>query len=168
MQAIGIRPSRGDFALPDAAIIKPGDPWASTLYFRMAKFGRDRMPHLGTEQPDEAGLALIAQWIAGMNGGERTSDVHLGSAPLDQLLASPRSALVLARRLGLGELQPAERDSLLAAAAELPPGPVRDLFEGYLPSSVRGERKLGSSPRPGTILALNGDSDRGEKLFCVL
>src|SRR6476660_809970 len=56
MKAIGVRASRGDFALPNAAIIKPGDPWASTLYFRMAKFGRDRMPHLGSERPDETGL----------------------------------------------------------------------------------------------------------------
>jgi hypothetical protein len=47
MKAVGIRPTRGDFALPDARIIKPGDPYSSTLYFRMAKFGRDRMdlPH---------------------------------------------------------------------------------------------------------------------------
>jgi putative heme-binding domain-containing protein len=51
---------------------------------------------------------------------------------------------------------------VLAAAAKLPAGPVRDLFEGYLP---HGERKLGSSPRPRTILALKGDAGRGEKLF---
>ena len=58
MKAVGVRPTRGDFALPDASIIKPGDPYASTLYFRMAKFGRDRMPHIGSERPDEAGLDL--------------------------------------------------------------------------------------------------------------
>ena len=69
MKAVGVRPSRGDFGLPDACIIKPGDPWASTLYFRMAKFGRDRMPHIGSERPDEAGLKLIEHWIAGMSGG---------------------------------------------------------------------------------------------------
>ena len=45
---------------------------------------------------------------------------------------SPRCRL--ARKLGRGELKPAERDALLAAAAKLPAGPVRDLFEGYLPS----------------------------------
>jgi putative heme-binding domain-containing protein len=165
MQAIGIRPSRGDFALPDATIIKPGDPCASTLYFRMAKFGRDRMPHIGSEQPDEAGLTLIAQWIAGMGGGAESSNPRFDSAPLDELLASPKDALVLSRKLGLGELKSAQRDSLLAAAAKLPAGPIRDLFEGYLPSGVKGERKLGSNPRPRTILALTGDSDRGEKLF---
>ena len=29
----------------------------------MAKFGRDRMPHIGSERPDEAALGLIEQWI---------------------------------------------------------------------------------------------------------
>jgi putative heme-binding domain-containing protein len=53
----------------------------------------------------------------------------------------------------------------LAAAAKLEPGPIRDLFEGYLPADPTGARKLGTSPRPKTILALKGDSDRGEKLF---
>src|SRR5207244_1329461 len=53
MKAVGVPPTRGDFGLPGACIIKPGDPWASTLYFRMAKFGRDRMPHIGSDLPDE-------------------------------------------------------------------------------------------------------------------
>ena len=82
MKAVGIRPTRGDFGLPDARIIKPGDPYASTLYFRMAKFGRDRMPHIGSERPDEAGLNLIAQWIAGMNGGrERQTGARTAARP---------------------------------------------------------------------------------------
>jgi putative heme-binding domain-containing protein len=165
MKAIGVRPTRGDFALADATIIKPGDPCASTLYFRMAKFGRDRMPHIGSERPDEDGLNLIAQWIAGMKKGALATDVNrIGSSPLE-LLSTPNSALLLARRLGRGELSPAERDAVMAAAGRLPTGPIRELFEGYLPSDERGERKLGSNPRPGAILALQGDSQRGESLF---
>jgi putative heme-binding domain-containing protein len=54
---------------------------------------------------------------------------------------------------------------VLAAAAKLTPGPVRDLFEGYLPSDGKGGRKLGSNPRPAAILAKKGDAGRGEKLF---
>src|SRR5207302_8813220 len=69
MKAVGVRPTRGDFGLPDARIIKPGDPWASTLYYRMAKFGRDRMPHIGSDLPDEAGLRLVERWIAGLGKG---------------------------------------------------------------------------------------------------
>jgi putative heme-binding domain-containing protein len=163
MKSVGVRPTRGDFGLPEACLIKPGDPWASTLYFRMAKFGRDRMPHIGSDRPDEAGLKLIEDWIAGMSDGKKDPVSETG--PPDKLLASARSALFAARKVGRREMNPAERDRLLAAAAQLPPGPVRDLFEGYLPPDPKGERKLGSSPRPRTILALSGDAGRGETLF---
>jgi len=165
MKAIGIRPSRGDFALPDAAIIKPGDPRASTLYFRMAKFGRDRMPHLGSVRPDETGLDVIARWIAGMRRSAKSPVQDPGSGSPGSLLARPESALRLARRLGRGELDPAERAALVAAASRLPYGPIRDLFEGYLPSDGRKGRKLGSNPRPRAVLALGGDPRRGESLF---
>jgi putative heme-binding domain-containing protein len=57
-----------------------------------------------------------------------------------------------------------ESASILAAAAKLEPGPVRDLFEGYLPADPRG-RKLGSNPRPQAILALKGDATNGEAIF---
>src|SRR5262245_27532591 len=164
MQVVGVRPARGNFGLPDACIIKAGDPLASTLYFRMAKFGRDRMPHLGSERPDEAGLKLIEQWIAGMSAESATAESPISSQPLASLLSDAKGAEVVARRLGLGELQPAEREKLLATAAKLPAGPVRDLFEGYLPPDEKG-RRLGSSPRPGSILSLHGDRDRGEKLY---
>jgi putative heme-binding domain-containing protein len=165
MNAVSSRPTRGDFGLPDACIIKPGDPFASTLYFRMSKFGRDRMPHIGSERPDQAGLKLIEQWIAGMKGAAVKPDPMPEIGPPDRMLADPRSALFAARKVGLGELKPDERGALLAAAAKLAPSPNRDLFEGYLPADEKGVRKLGSNPRPRAILALKGDSSRGEKLF---
>ena len=52
---------------------------------------------------------------------------------------------------------------MLAAAASLPSGHVRDLFEGYLPHA--GERKLGPNPRAAAILVLAGDAERGKVLF---
>ena len=168
MKAIDVRPTRGDFGLPDARIIKPGDPVASTLYFRMAKFGRDRMPHIGAERPDEAGLQLIARWIAGLERRRRTAEAGPRTADRrTRSLANPRSALPLARKLGRGELGAAERERLLAAAAKLPPGPIRDLFEGYLPSRRAEGRKLGSNPRPRAILALDGDAGRGREAVLV-
>jgi putative heme-binding domain-containing protein len=159
MKVIDVRPTRGDFGLSEARIIKPGDPWASTLYFRMSKFGRDRMPHIGSDRPDDTGLKLIEQWIAGMATPSPLPEARLGE------LANARTALFLARQIRLGELKPAERAELLAEASKLPAGPVRDLFEGYLPSDPSGARKLGSNPRPRAILALKGDAGRGEKLF---
>jgi putative heme-binding domain-containing protein len=164
MKVVGVRPTRGDFGLPEACLIKAGDPFASALYFRMAKFGRDRMPHIGSDRPDEAGLKLVEQWIAGIDGTGGKAD-PLDNGPPDKLLANPKAALYVARKLGSGKMKADERDQLLAAAAKLDPGPVRDLFEGYLPVDEKVGRKLGSSPRPKTILALKGDSGRGEKLF---
>jgi putative heme-binding domain-containing protein len=164
MKAIGVRPARGDFGLPDAYIIKPGAPWSSTLYYRMAKFGRDRMPHVGADWPDEVGLALVEAWITSLGG----ASAKVGPLPAwspDKLLAEPKTAMQAARQLGRGALKPAERKALLAAAARLPEGTIRDLFEGYFPQPEPAARKLGSSPRPRTILALPGDAGRGEKLF---
>jgi putative heme-binding domain-containing protein len=165
MNAVGVRPARGDFGLRDACIVKAGDPCASTLYFRMAKFGRDRMPHIGSERPDEAGLDLIEKWIAGMKGAEKKTEPLPDCESPTELLASPKSALWAARKLGRGEMKPGTRDRLLAAAAKQPDGSIRDLFEGYLPSENQGPRKLGSNPRPRTILALKGNAEHGEKLF---
>ncbi|HEX3314449.1 MAG TPA: PQQ-dependent sugar dehydrogenase, partial [Gemmataceae bacterium] len=120
MKAIGARPVRGDFGLPDARIIKPGDPWASTLYYRMAKFGRDRMPHIGAERPDEAGLKLVEDWITSLG----TSPPRPLDPPSNPL-ADAKSAMLVARQLGRGSLAAAERDSVLAAAVKLPAGPIR-------------------------------------------
>jgi putative heme-binding domain-containing protein len=159
MKAIGVRPTRGDFGLPDACIIKPGQPWASTLYYRMAKFGRDRMPHIGSERPDEAALKLIETWITGLGPDDA------GPAATTKLLGDPKAAMSVARQVGRGSLTSAEQDSVLFEASKLPAGPMRDLFEGYLQQGEKGERKLGSNPRPKTILALAGDADRGGKLF---
>src|SRR5262249_27626534 len=164
MQAVSVPPVRRGLGLPGACAIKPGEPAASPLYFRMAKFGRDRMPHLGSEWPDEAALGLVANWIAGMNRGSAATPA-LNGGPPDQWLAAPGSALSAARKVGRGELAPADRDRLLAAAAKLPVGPTRDLFEGYLPRPPAGMRKLGPNPRPATILALKGEAGRGEGLF---
>jgi putative heme-binding domain-containing protein len=168
MKAVGVRPTRGDFALPDACIVKPGDPYASTLFFRMAKFGRDRMPHIGSELPDEMGLKIIEQWIASMNISADATAVDLTSeapATVEEFLASPKTALQVARKLSRGDLDSKQRESLLASAAKLPAGPVRDLFEGHLPADEKGERKLGSNPRPKSILSLQGNSERGEQFF---
>ena len=161
MKALGVRPMRGDFGIPEARIIQPGDPASSTLYFRMAKFGRDRMPHIGADLPDEAGLKIIGDWISEL--GKATSKTEATDIPVEQALARPATALGLARKIGRGECKPDERTRIVAAAEKLPPGPTRELFEGYFPQT--GPRPLGHSPRPSRILSMKGDGARGEKLF---
>jgi glucose/arabinose dehydrogenase len=106
LKVLGVRPTRGDFGVPECAIIKPGDPCGSALIFRMAKVGRDRMPHIGSERIDEAGLKLVEDWIASLNGAEAKPDSAWENASVDGLLANPKSALFVARKLGRNELKP--------------------------------------------------------------
>jgi putative heme-binding domain-containing protein len=128
----------------------------------MAKFGHGRMPHLGSEYPDASGLELMAEWIYSL--GKRP---HAGppqtTKGVEEALRATHTALPFARAMPWWESKQDER-KVLAAAAKLPPGPVRDLFEGYLPPDPKG-RKIGSNPRPASILGLKGDAANGEKLF---
>jgi len=49
--------------------VVPGDPDASILYFRMASREPDvRMPELGRDLRHEQGLALVREWIEGLEG----------------------------------------------------------------------------------------------------
>jgi putative heme-binding domain-containing protein len=162
------KPRQGDFSLPDARVVAPGDPHRSVLYYRMAKFGRGRMPHLGSDYPDWRGLDVIGQWIEESAPAVTVRKLGLAPAPFladpDTHLQTPAQALPIARSIGTGRMEAPDRDKVLAAAAKLSPGPVRDLFEGYLPPDPKG-RKLGSSPRASSILNLKGDPKRGEGVF---
>ncbi len=62
-KALEVRPAQGTFGIPGAQVLFPGDPYRSVLYYRMAKLGGGRMPHIGSEVVDEPGLRLIHDWI---------------------------------------------------------------------------------------------------------
>jgi uncharacterized repeat protein (TIGR03806 family) len=62
-KAVGLPPQQGSFGIPDSQIIAPGDPYRSALFYRMATIGPGRMPHIGSEIVDAAGLDLIHDWI---------------------------------------------------------------------------------------------------------
>jgi putative heme-binding domain-containing protein len=140
-------PTRGSFGIEKARIIASGEPHKSTLVYRMAKFGRDRMPHIGAELPDAFGLELIHDWILHLADGK--------PPPATQL----EVGIMVAAKKGFKGNEPMD----LKVFEKLPPGPLRELFEGYLPHT--GERKLGPNPRPRAILSLTGDADRGKELF---
>lgn len=166
-KTLGLGPARGGFDLPDPKVIAPGEPHRSVLLYRMAKFGRGRMPHLGSEVPDPHGVALIQEWIRGLPGGPPNAlppvDLPgLTEAELHKVLAAPGPALDAAARYG--RLPADARSRILAAARQVPAGPARDLFEGYFP--VEGtERKLGTNPLARSILAVEGDPGRGRELY---
>jgi putative heme-binding domain-containing protein len=227
-KTLEVRPVQGTFGIPGAHLLSPGDPYRSVLYYRMAKLGPGRMPHIGSEIVDERGLRLIHDWIRQLpvrkderalieklrgldepsilqqervewkrdlarlareiarkhdrnvpsaedvkeaevqlkaqaaqrakgRAAERTETIKL-------LLSSTPSALMLAHALGENTLAPVLRQQVLAAAQAHPDPQIRDLFERFLPDEQRVKR-LGSVIKPGQILALKGDAQRGRELF---
>ena len=162
---IDVRPKQGDFGIPDARLVAPGDPHRSVLLYRMAKFGRGRMPHIGSEMPHNFGVDLIDSWIRSLASPRPEAPrPPLTANGIEKALLRIDTALPFARSINDQRPMIRDRNAILAAAAKLEPGPVRDLFEGYLPPDPKG-RKLGSNPRPSAILSLTGDAKRGEALF---
>jgi putative heme-binding domain-containing protein len=153
-------PLRGTFGLPDAKVIAPGEPDRSALLYRMAKVGRGRMPHLGSEAVDDKGVSLVRRWIASL--GASPGKVDPPPADVAARLATPAAALMLACELREG-CAPDFRAKVLAAAAKLPDGDIRDLFADELPRV--GDPKLGPAPRSGAVLGRAGDAARGRALF---
>jgi putative heme-binding domain-containing protein len=65
--------------------------------------------------------------------------------------------------LGTAEFPQAVRKQILLRVAETS-APVRGLFERFLPADQR-TKTLGTSIKPEEILALQGDAERGRRLF---
>ena len=166
LKLIDVVPSRGTFDLPDARLVAAGDPARSVLLYRMAKVGAGRMPHMGSEMVDPAGVGLVAEWVRSLPGGTPADPVPTDWPAVAATMTSPRSALGLALALHRGQLPPEVRGRLVKTATGLPPGGARDLLEPFLPPPT-GERKLGQNPRPQSILAAAGDAGRGRALFAA-
>ncbi|MCG8600752.1 MAG: PQQ-dependent sugar dehydrogenase [Verrucomicrobiales bacterium] len=56
-------PEKGNFGIPDAALISPGDPYRSVLYYRSVTSGIGHMPMIGARTPDPTGTRLLHDWI---------------------------------------------------------------------------------------------------------
>lgn len=158
------KPTRGSFEIADARILAPGDPERSVLYYRMAKFGGGRMPHLGSDLPDEAGLKLVREWIVSLKP-EVQQDINKEPGDMTKPL-TPSTALPLARQVGTGTAGLHVRAFLQNGVLRGPSGSISDLFTGYFPDPNKPQT-LGSNPRPRTILALKGDAANGQKLFAA-
>ena len=74
-KTLNVKPAQGAFDIKPASIIAPGNPYGSTLYYRMAKLGPGHMPHIGSEQVDARGLKLIHDWIKQLPGAHNDADV---------------------------------------------------------------------------------------------
>lgn len=180
MKVVGVRPVQGTFEIAGAQLICPGDPFRSVLFFRMAKLGRGRMPHLGSEIPDERGLRLIHDWIRQLPPRDeppttrREEDTLIqrlladkgpaNEEDLQRLLGSTGSALQLMQALAEGRMTHELNKQVVRAALARSEPHIRDLFERFVPDEQRVKR-LGTVIKPEQILVLKGDADRGKALF---
>lgn len=179
---IGTRPTQGTFNIHHAAIVAPGDPYKSVLYYRMMKLGSGRMPQFGSRMVDDRGTNLIRLWIeslkttgvdttlpAKLRVFEAVSKARSGTpaqvpSPIDSLLQTTEGALqavavMPSLKLGEGEIK-AVTDAGSKHADPL----VRDLFERYVPEEKRIKR-LGSVVKSAELLKMPGDAERGRRLF---
>jgi uncharacterized repeat protein (TIGR03806 family) len=175
-KTLEVRPTQGTFGIAGAHILSPGDPYRSVFYYRMAKLGGGRMPHLGSDFVDAPGLRLLRDWIRQLPGHKderalleslrdaRGPRAKERAATIRHLLATTPAALMLADALQEGRLPSSVRTEVLAAAMAHTDSQVRDLFERFVPDEMRLKR-LGSVIRPEQILTLKGNAERGKELF---
>jgi putative heme-binding domain-containing protein len=179
-RAYDTKPVRGDFSILAARVIAPGDPYRSTLFYRINTEGSGRMPHIGSRLVDEAGVRLLRDWIHSLPAKDSADGDVIAARKLEEenaallarwrgdtrrndiakLLSSMNGCLAL-----LGEAtDPALRRDAGAAVSAHTNVMVRDLFQRLLPPDQR-RRTLGSDFNPQTVLALSGNATRGRDLF---
>lgn len=182
------RPTQGTFGLVDAWVVAPGDPVRSVLYYRMAKLGRGRMPHFGSQMIDEDGVLLIRDWIRSLTPsgdqiisrdarrlqaavsealpGFKFGALSPDTTAIERLLASTNGALALsmAVRDGSHKLSETARKKIIETGAAHNDATVRDLFEAFVPESQR-TRRLGTTIDAESLLSMNGNLNRGRSLF---
>lgn len=75
MGAIGVEPTQTNFGVDGAKLIAPGRPDLSIVSLRTHMLETGRMPPLGRNLVDEAGVALLDQWIrSGLGMGVADTD----------------------------------------------------------------------------------------------
>jgi len=171
------KPTRGDFDLVGARIIAPGDPFRSALFYRISTEGAGHMPHIGSRLADEAGVAVVRDWIRTLppsSSDRAVSELNeaiagwLKQGDFAKLPSTMNGALAMAEHLsdsGAGAVRPNTSPqgfptSALAGANAL----SRDFFQRFLPPGQR-RSTLGTDINPKVLLALRGDASRGKELF---
>ena len=178
----------GTFGIRNAKLIVPGDPYRSVVTYRMSKLGYARMPYIGSQVVDRAGVALVSAWIRSLSG-ERLADASpplvtdsaearalatLSSDDTDErekrdaairtLVQSSEGSLALLARLHGGTLPAADARAAIATGTQVQNTNIRGLFETFLPESKRRVR-LGPNIDPQMILSRKGDTARGKLIF---
>lgn len=171
---IGARPTQGTFNIHGAAIIAPGDPYRSVLYYRMMKLGSGRMPQFGSSMVDDLGTKLLRSWILSLDEKSRPVTPEylaaLKESDFSLMFRSTNSALLTAEMfrfentINFSDLDRERCEKLLSFVARSHDPLIRDLFERYIPEEKRIKR-LGAVIKPDAVLALKGNAERGRQLF---
>ena len=179
----------GTFGMRDAKIIVPGDPYRSVLMYRFSKLGYARMPYIGSQVVDHAGVALIDQWIRTLSGESTEAAVSApvtagsteyqavqllqtkDSAPRERreaavraLIQSTEGALALVAQMHRGSLSNEDLQLAARVGSADPRSDIRGLFETFLPESNR-RPTLGPNVKPEAILSRQGDPQRGKLIY---
>lgn len=160
---INATPVQGDFGIPNAKIVSPGDPFRSILFYRMAKLGSGHMPHLGSRELDEAGLHMMHNWIKSLESTGETLDVP----QIEKYLETPQTTLELAWRMRSVETPPRLRDEIVKLAIASSQPHVRDLMEPFYPAELRTPR-LGTRFDYSVVLERDGVAQQGREIFTRL
>ena len=179
-RALDAKPVRGDFGIAGARVIAPGDPYRSTLLYRISTEGLGHMPHLGSRLVDEPGVRLVRDWIRSLPPATETDAAVAASRQsaeqnarwLAQLNGEKRHEAVTKL---LGNLSgclallcettdPALRLEAATLASTHTNALVRDLFQRLLPPDQR-RQTLGPDFDPQTVLTRAGNPVRGRELF---
>ena len=149
---VAIQPARGTFGIDDGRIIAPGEPWRSIVNYRISTEGAGHMPPLGSRTVDEAGADLIRAWIETLGPQKRVpTEIRPEAMSTEDALAF------------LGKI-PRPPVSVTQAAMKSSRGPVRDLFQRFLPLSERSAR-LGAGFLTATVLSRVGSPEQGRIVF---
>lgn len=157
---LGTRPTQGTFDIHGAAIIKPGDPYKSVLYYRMMKLGSGRMPQFGSKLVDDRGTKLIHDWIGSL---APSAHPHREASEFNAN-TSVDAALEIVTAYGPIRHASATTASIIHLGTKHENPLVRDLFERYIPEEKR-IKKLGTVVKADEILSLRADVERGRRLF---
>ncbi len=163
MLAIDAPPSQGTFGLDNPHIITAGRPHESVLLYRFAKLGRSHMPYLGTQEVDVTALKLLERWVRELKSTNNLAPVSF-TQPTKLDTTSQTLAAICSLEGEPEKWSAQERDELIQRGLASTRPEIRDLFERFLPSDKRS-RTLGTNIRPGDILSLKGNIERGRALF---
>ena len=183
-RAYDAKPARGDLGIPAARVIAPGDPYRSTLFYRVSTEASARMPHIGSRIVDDVGTGVLRDWIRSLSWPTNDAADLVAARKLaeqnEALIAHCQSqnikeALPKLLRTVPGALawldhicaDPAKRGLRAEAAAFAGAHTnalIRDLFQRLLPPDQR-RQTLGLAFSPQIVLSLQGDATRGQEVF---